>query len=276
MANDDATDAKPTPGRPARRRTVTQVARPYFFTPDGERVELSADVLGGAPVQVADEALDAMDGDTPDAPRPGTPGAGRAVYSANGCEVVVDLSSAVQLSKGPVRADPPAPAPPAPEPPAALPPPAPSATAAEPTPPPAELPTPAPMATAAAPTTPPAALPAPAPRVAPPPAPAPRARPEPRADYEEMEQLDRADAAGVEIRSEEIDEILTNMPGGLLRWGTTVVFCTITVLLAISWFIAYPDVVKGRVTITTPRPPVRLVARAGGEVAQVFAPTGPR
>jgi HlyD family secretion protein len=33
-------------------------------------------------------------------------------------------------------------------------------------------------------------------------------------------------------------------------------------------------VVKGRVTITTPTPPVRLVARAGGEVAQVFAPDG--
>jgi HlyD family secretion protein len=95
-----------------------------------------------------------------------------------------------------------------------------------------------------------------------------------QADDEEMEQLGRADAAGVEIRSEEIDEILTSMPGGLLRWGTTVVFCTLLVLLGISWFIAYPDVVKGRITITTPTPPVRLVARVGGEVAQVFAADG--
>lgn len=90
------------------------------------------------------------------------------------------------------------------------------------------------------------------------------------------DELARADAAHVEFRSEELDEILSNMPGGLLRWGTTGVFLTVLVFLAVGWFIAYPDVVKGRIVLTTPRPPVRLVALTGGEVARVFAEDGAR
>ncbi|HEY0036110.1 MAG TPA: hypothetical protein VGB66_05445, partial [Longimicrobium sp.] len=151
MANDDAPDSKPAPARPAKRRTVTQVARPYFFTADGERVELSLDVLGGAAVEVADEALeslDAQDGDAPRAPRPAaTPGATRAIYSGNGCEVVVDLSRDLQLTKRAVRgaaapAEAPVVPPTAAELPAAeLPAPAPPAPVAAPAPPAAPAPT---------------------------------------------------------------------------------------------------------------------------------------
>jgi HlyD family secretion protein len=88
--------------------------------------------------------------------------------------------------------------------------------------------------------------------------------------------MGRADAANVEFRSEELDEILSVMPGGLLRWGTSAVFLTLLVLLGVSWYIAYPDVVNGRIALTTPTPPVRLVARTGGEVARVFAADGAR
>ncbi|MDB4949573.1 MAG: hypothetical protein JWM27_2222, partial [Gemmatimonadetes bacterium] len=83
--------------------------------------------------------------------------------------------------------------------------------------------------------------------------------------------MDRSDAANAEFRSEEIDEILTSMPGGLLRWGITAVFGTLAVLLAIAWFIRYPDVVQGKVSLTTLTPPVRVVSRSAGEVARVFA-----
>ncbi|HET6230298.1 MAG TPA: HlyD family efflux transporter periplasmic adaptor subunit [Longimicrobiaceae bacterium] len=82
--------------------------------------------------------------------------------------------------------------------------------------------------------------------------------------------MDRADAANTEMRSEEIDEILTSMPGGLLRWGSTAVFTTLLVLLGITWYIRYPDVVMGRVSLTTLTPPVRVVSHAAGEVARVF------
>jgi HlyD family secretion protein len=88
--------------------------------------------------------------------------------------------------------------------------------------------------------------------------------------------MGRSDAANVEIRSEELDEILSAMPGGLLRWGISGVFLTLMVLLGVSWYIAYPDVVTGRIALTTLTPPVRLVARTGGEVARVFAADGAR
>jgi|GEM_PF-17091 len=82
--------------------------------------------------------------------------------------------------------------------------------------------------------------------------------------------LQRGDDAPVDVRSEELHEILTLVPGVLVRWGITAVFATLATLIAISWFIAYPDVVKGKVVLTTPTPPVRVVARAAGEVERVF------
>jgi multidrug resistance efflux pump len=82
--------------------------------------------------------------------------------------------------------------------------------------------------------------------------------------------LQRGDDAPVDVRSEEMDEILTMIPGVLVRYGISAVFGTLAILLVISWFIAYPDVVKGKVVLTTPTPPVRVVARAPGEVERVF------
>lgn len=82
--------------------------------------------------------------------------------------------------------------------------------------------------------------------------------------------LQAGDDAPKDIRSEELDEILTLTPSVLVRWGITAVFATLVTLLAISWFIAYPDVVKGTVVLTTPTPPVRVVSRAAGDVERVF------
>lgn len=82
--------------------------------------------------------------------------------------------------------------------------------------------------------------------------------------------LQRGDDAPVDVRSEELDEILTLVPSVLVRWGITAISVTLATLVAISWFVAYPDVVKGKVVLTTPTPPVRVVARAAGEVERVF------
>ena len=47
-------------------------------------------------------------------------------------------------------------------------------------------------------------------------------------------------------------------------------------LVLVGAYIAWPDVVSGRISVTTPTPPVRLVARGGGEVERVFAADGAR
>lgn len=68
------------------------------------------------------------------------------------------------------------------------------------------------------------------------------------------------------IRSEEIHEILTQIPNWMIRWGTSVVFGIIGTIVLMSWFIKYPDVIQGRITISTEQPPAPVVARAVGSI----------
>lgn len=77
----------------------------------------------------------------------------------------------------------------------------------------------------------------------------------------------------VELRSEEVQEILGTPPRGLVRWGTTVVMLGFILLLGVAWFVRYPDVVSSeKLSITTADPPVEVVARTDGRIASLLAP----
>lgn len=71
----------------------------------------------------------------------------------------------------------------------------------------------------------------------------------------------------MEIRSDEVQEILGAPPGWLVRWGTAVVLGCIGVLLFLAWFVRYPEVVSGRVLLTTDQPPMEVIASVNGYVA---------
>lgn len=68
----------------------------------------------------------------------------------------------------------------------------------------------------------------------------------------------------IEIRSDEVHEILTEVPHWMIRYGITLIFGIIFACLLLSWFIKYPEVVSGDVEITTEQPPVKLVAKTSG------------
>ena len=68
------------------------------------------------------------------------------------------------------------------------------------------------------------------------------------------------------IRTEEIDEILGKTPNKIIRWGVTVIFLVIIALLAGSWFFKYPDKIKGEIEITTLNPPVVVVSKSTGKI----------
>lgn len=74
----------------------------------------------------------------------------------------------------------------------------------------------------------------------------------------------------VELRSEEVQEILGTPPGWLVRWGTFWVLAGFCALVAVAWFLRYPDVVEADVEITTATPPAEVVARTDGRVAALF------
>lgn len=75
----------------------------------------------------------------------------------------------------------------------------------------------------------------------------------------------------IEIRSEEIDEILGRTPSWILRRGILLLSVIVLVLLIFSWFFQYPDVITAPVTITSVNPPIAVSARSGGRIIAFFA-----
>src|SRR5580765_9059967 len=73
-----------------------------------------------------------------------------------------------------------------------------------------------------------------------------------------------------EIRSEEVQEIISKMPHWVVRRGTTILFAVIILLFTSAWFIHYPDVITTNVTITSSNPPIKIVAQSSGKIRQIF------
>ena len=71
----------------------------------------------------------------------------------------------------------------------------------------------------------------------------------------------------IEIRSEEVQDILSAIPHWLIRWGMTVIFLSVGMLVAASFFIKYPDTIDSRLVLTTQLPPARVVARSSGNLS---------
>ena len=72
------------------------------------------------------------------------------------------------------------------------------------------------------------------------------------------------------LRSEEVQEILTRVPSWMIRWGTIVVTAVIVLLFFSTWFIKYPDIISTQITITTNIPPEKLVAKTSGKIEAIL------
>lgn len=73
-----------------------------------------------------------------------------------------------------------------------------------------------------------------------------------------------------ELRSEEVQDILTKVPHWMIRWGTVLIFVIILMLFFVSWFIKYPDVVNTEIVITTNIPPEKIVAKSSGRIEAIL------
>ena len=74
----------------------------------------------------------------------------------------------------------------------------------------------------------------------------------------------------IELRSEEVQEILTRVPNWMIRWGNTLFLLLIIMLLLLSWFVKYPDIIISEVIITTEIPPQKEYARITGKIDTLF------
>jgi len=82
--------------------------------------------------------------------------------------------------------------------------------------------------------------------------------------------MGKKEADQIEIKSEEVQEILGHVPSWIVRWGISVLFLTIILILFGSWLFRYPDIKRADIVITTENPPVTLIARSAGQIEELF------
>ncbi|MEO8239026.1 MAG: HlyD family efflux transporter periplasmic adaptor subunit [Flavobacterium sp.] len=75
-----------------------------------------------------------------------------------------------------------------------------------------------------------------------------------------------AENKGLELRSEEVQDILTRMPHWMIRWGNVVVLTVLVIVFLMSWIIRYPDIISTQIVITTNIPPQKLFAKTSGKI----------
>lgn len=77
----------------------------------------------------------------------------------------------------------------------------------------------------------------------------------------EQEHIDRID-----LRSDEVQEVLNHIPSWIIRWGNVVILILIIIFLFLSWMIKYPDVIIAKTLITTQIPPQKEYAKINGKI----------
>ena len=78
----------------------------------------------------------------------------------------------------------------------------------------------------------------------------------------------------IELRAEEVQELLARPPRWLLRWGITVVFLILLSVFAGAWVIYYPDLVRASFKLTTSNTPKAVLARTDGKIVRLFVREG--
>ena len=74
--------------------------------------------------------------------------------------------------------------------------------------------------------------------------------------------------------SEEILDILNESPRWVVRMGATFMLFLLIMFLAGTWFIKYPEVLKGSVVVTTSAPTIKVIAENEGRMMRLLVPNG--
>jgi HlyD family secretion protein len=73
-----------------------------------------------------------------------------------------------------------------------------------------------------------------------------------------------------EIHTEEVHDILSKPPSGIIRNGIMLIGIVVVLLLAGSWFVKYPDKVSATIAVSSSNVPASLVAKSSGKITHMF------
>lgn len=72
------------------------------------------------------------------------------------------------------------------------------------------------------------------------------------------------------LRSGEVQEILSEVPHYLIRWGNTIILLILILFVFLSWYIKYPEIVSTKIIITSINPPEKIIAKANGKFQAIL------
>ncbi|MDR0843630.1 MAG: HlyD family secretion protein [Tannerella sp.] len=78
----------------------------------------------------------------------------------------------------------------------------------------------------------------------------------------------------VELRSEEVQEVMGKIPAWIVRWGITILFLVVLALVVGSCFFKYPDVIVTEMTMTGRYPVAQVVSRSSGKISKLYVTDG--
>lgn len=73
----------------------------------------------------------------------------------------------------------------------------------------------------------------------------------------------------IELRTDEVRDILQKMPHWTIRWGITIIFGAVIMLLFFTYLFRYPDLIRSEIVISAANPPAELKARASGKITSL-------
>ncbi|MGB0932580.1 MAG: hypothetical protein ACPGVB_17480, partial [Chitinophagales bacterium] len=78
-----------------------------------------------------------------------------------------------------------------------------------------------------------------------------------------------SEAEKIELRSEEMRDILGYVPHWIVRWGASVILSVLVLLILIAYLVKYPDIIPARITLQTQSPPIPVISRNNGKLIQL-------
>lgn len=78
----------------------------------------------------------------------------------------------------------------------------------------------------------------------------------------------------IELRSEEVQDIMGEIPSWIIRSGISLLSLIVLVLLVGSFFFHYPDIISTQMTLTSHEPVTQLVARTSGKISRLYVNDG--
>jgi len=74
----------------------------------------------------------------------------------------------------------------------------------------------------------------------------------------------------IELRSESVQDILTQPPHWMIRWGNTIILMILGLILVMSYLIKYPELIPAPIIVTSQNPPEKLEARTNSKIEKIF------